>query len=155
MPFLPGAAKLCQVLVSKRRGDTHDCGGCDSLLDDIILLAWFLSGFTRFANTSWLSPGNLLRLARGIVIVPCAFPSHSCPSLESEQDTSSGGVGKSWLCWWSQMGDGVPGLQVVPGNHPPRQLMVRTYEPAGSGIYTRDLSVSVLQGLIPAPHQQA
>lgn len=57
----------------------------------IILLAWFLSDFTGFANMSCFSPGKLLCLARGIVIVPCVFPSCSRLFLESEQDACSQG----------------------------------------------------------------
>lgn len=71
----------------------------------IILLAWFLSSFTGFANMLCFSPGNLLHLARGIVIVPCVFPSHPHPSLNSEQDVSSweragsaGGAGQVMVC---------------------------------------------------------
>jgi len=61
----------------------------------IILLAWFLSDFAGFANTlSCFPPGNLLRLARGTVTVPCVFPSPSPPPLESEQDASSLGSGE-------------------------------------------------------------
>lgn len=46
------------------------------------------------------------------------------------------------------------GLQVVLGKHPLRQLIVRTEAGAGAGINTKDSSVSILQRLIAAPHQQ-
>lgn len=60
----------------------------------IILLSWFLSDFIGFANTSCFSPGKMLRLARGTITVPCVFPSHSHPSLESEQDACSWASGE-------------------------------------------------------------
>lgn len=55
----------------------------------IIFLAWFLGNFTGIANKCFSSEKRL-HLVRGIV-VPCVFPSHPCPYLESEQDASSRG----------------------------------------------------------------
>lgn len=37
-----------------------------------------------------------------------------------------GAAGKGWVCWWRCTGDGFPGLQRIPGNHPPGELVVRT-----------------------------
>lgn len=79
---ITGAAEPCQVLVSSRSGGV-------AVVEPVIhfwttggpgyinLLAWFLSDFTGFVSTSCVSPGHLLRLVRGVIIVPCAFPSHS------------------------------------------------------------------------------
>lgn len=69
------------------------------------------------------------------------------------------GARKSWLCWWSWTGDGVPGLQVVPRNHPPRQLMVRT-KAGASWCWNKHQGFKCFyfteaDSSFPAPRQQA
>lgn len=84
--------------------------------------------------------------------------SHACflpillLSLELEQDVSSQGSWEELALLVELERRWNARVAGVLGNQPLRQLMVRTK--AGAGINTKDLSVSVLQWLIPAPHQQ-
>jgi len=69
------------------------------------------------------------------------------------------GAGKSWLCWWSWGGDGVPGLQVVAGSHPPRRLMVTT-KAGASWCWNKHQGLKCFcfteaDSSSPAPRQQA